>query len=40
MRMVPPELVLEPGKFEMKKRQQRLRLHSESMALLEQVGIV
>lgn len=40
LKMVPPELELEPGKYEMKRRQQRLRLHSESMALLEQVTYI
>lgn len=39
LKMVPADIILEPGKYEMKKRQQRLRLHSESMALLEQVRI-
>lgn len=39
LKMVPPDLILEPGKYEMKQRQQRLRLHSESMALLERVCI-
>lgn len=37
LKMVPPDLLLEPGKYEMKQRQQKLRLQSESMALLEQV---
>nr|CAH7725451.1 unnamed protein product [Callosobruchus chinensis] len=36
LKMVPPELVLIPGKYEMKRRLHNLRLHSESMALLEQ----
>ncbi|CAH2008339.1 unnamed protein product [Acanthoscelides obtectus] len=36
LKMVPPELVLIPGRYEMKRRLHSLRIHSESMALLEQ----
>ncbi|KAG5890566.1 hypothetical protein JTB14_012694 [Gonioctena quinquepunctata] len=35
LKMIPPDLNLGAGKYETKKRLQKLRLHSESMALLE-----
>lgn len=38
LKMLPPDLVLSPGKYEIKKRLQHLQLNSESVALLEQVG--
>lgn len=40
LKMVPVDLVLEPGKYEIKQRLQKLRLNSESMALLEQVRLL
>ncbi|XP_057671726.1 uncharacterized protein LOC130903561 [Diorhabda carinulata] len=36
LKMIPPDLMLSPGKYEMKQRLQQLRLNSESVALLEQ----
>ncbi|XP_074039680.1 uncharacterized protein [Leptinotarsa decemlineata] len=36
LKMIPPDLNLSPGKFEVKQRLQQLRLNSESMALLEE----
>lgn len=38
LKMLPPDLPLSPGKYEVKKRLQHLQLNSESVALLEQVG--
>lgn len=37
LKMVPADLNLEPGRYEIKQRLHKLRLNSESMALLEQV---
>ncbi|CAH1112264.1 unnamed protein product [Psylliodes chrysocephalus] len=34
--MMPPDLLLEPGKYEIKHRLQQMRLNAESVALLEQ----
>lgn len=39
LKMVPPDLTTGPGKFGFKQRLRRLRLNSESMALLEQVHL-
>ncbi|KAJ8920123.1 hypothetical protein NQ315_011780 [Exocentrus adspersus] len=36
LKMLPPDLALSPGRYEMKKRLQHLQLNSESVALLEQ----
>ncbi|XP_072384006.1 uncharacterized protein [Diabrotica undecimpunctata] len=36
LKMIPPDLVLSPGRYEIKQRLQQLRINSESVALLEQ----
>ncbi|XP_018579108.1 proteoglycan 4-like isoform X2 [Anoplophora glabripennis] len=36
LKMLPPDLALSPGRYEMKRRLQHLQLNSESVALLEQ----